>query len=205
LKRTKPKLIAIVGGSGAGKSWLANRLEKVFGKDAARLSLDDFYRDRSHLTAKRRSSINFDHPRAIDWKSVERVLKQFAAGRAVRAPRYNFATHTRDAKGLIVKPKPLIIIDGLWLLRRSAVRQIFSYKIFLDCPRRLRLLRRLNRDLVERGRNPASIRKQFLRQVSPMHERFVSPQQRRANVVLTNPDERDVSELAQNIRTLFLN
>lgn len=203
MKRTKPKLIAIVGGSGAGKTWLAGKLEQALGKSATRLSLDDFYRDRSHLPVKRRSAINFDHPRAIDWKNLERVLKKFADGQPARAPRYDFATHTRAAKGNFVKPKPFVIMDGLWLLRRPALRKLFCFRIYVDCPERLRLLRRLNRDLAERGRNPANVRQQFLQQVAPMHDRFVRPQAFCANIVVANPNETDVSQLAEKIKTLL--
>jgi uridine kinase len=203
LRRAKPKLIAIVGGSGAGKTWLAGKLKQMIGKNATRLSLDDFYRDRSHLTSKRRNAINFDHPRAIDWKHLERVLKKISSGRPVRAPRYDFATHTRIPQRDFVKPKPLVIMDGLWLLRRPTLRKLFSFRIFVDCPQRLRLLRRLNRDLAERGRNPADIRKQFVQQVTPMHDRFVLPQALCANVVVANPSENDVHNLAKKIKTLL--
>lgn len=203
MKRTKPKLIAIVGGSGAGKTWLANQLQQVFGPKVTRLSLDDFYRDRSYLPAKRRAAINFDNPRAVDWPKLERVLKKFAVGKPVRAPRYDFATHTRAAQGEMVKPNRLIIMDGLWLLRRPSVRKFFSCGIFVDCPHQLRLLRRLNRDLAERNRDPASVRKQFLLQVTPMHERYVRPQQQRATLVITNPKETEINELAQKIKTLL--
>lgn len=197
----KPKLIAIVGGSGAGKSWLAIKLQQALGENSTRLTLDDFYHDRSHLPAKQRGAINFDHPRAIDWKIFEYVLGKFARGRAARAPRYDFATHSRIARREFVQPKPLIIVDGLWLLRRPAVRKLFSYRIFIKCSPRLRLHRRLSRDLAERGRDSTNIRKQFLEQVIPMHERFVSPQMGRANIVLTNPRESEVTHLAEKIKT----
>src|SRR5690242_4898362 len=93
-KREVPKLVAIVGGSCAGKSWLADQLQGILGKTAGRLSLDQFYRDRSHLTPARREAINFDHPRAIDWDCLEGVLRDCLAGRATSAPHYDFATHT---------------------------------------------------------------------------------------------------------------
>jgi uridine kinase len=168
-----------------------------------RLSLDDFYRDRSHLSEKRRSRINFDHPRAIDWLDLERVLGKFAAGRSVQMPHYDFATHTRAARREPVKPKSLIIMDGLWLLRRPAVRKLFSHRIFIECPFRLRLFRRIRRDLAERGRTAANVKRQFLRQVVPMHDRFVSPQLRWADIVVTDPDEIEITSLARRIKTLL--
>ena len=203
LKTAKPNLIAIVGGSGAGKTWLSDQLEKAFGKSAARLSLDNFYRDRSHLTAKQRSAINFDHPRAIDWKHVEHVLNKISKGHSARAPRYDFTTHTRVAKEELMKPKPFIIMDGLWLLRRPAVRKLFSCRIFIDCPRSLRFQRRMRRDLLERGRKQTTVKKQFTEQVEPMHHRFVSPHLRSANIVLRNPSESEVIQLAEKIKDLL--
>jgi len=175
----------------------------AFGENVTRLSLDDFYRDRSRLSDKRRSAINFDHPRAIDWKDVERVLAKFAAGGGVHIPKYDFTTHARAENGEFVKPKSLIIMDGLWLLRRPALRKLFSCRIFIHCPQHLRLLRRLGRDRVERGRDPANVRKQFLQQVVPMHDRFVAPQSRWANIVMKHPKENEISSLAQRIETLL--
>ncbi len=192
-----------MGGSGSGKTWLADQLQKRFGKKAARLSLDDFYRDLSHLSPKRRCKINFDHPRAIDWKDLERVLGEIAAGRPAETPRYEFSTHARLPKGKFVKPKPLIIIDGLWLLRRRAVRRFFSCRIFINCPRSVCLRRRIDRDLVERGRDAVSVRKQFLEQVVPMHERFVASQVRWANVVLKKTSAGEAARLGAEVEKLL--
>src|SRR6266478_2144711 len=153
-------LIAIVGGSGAGKTWLADRLQQALGPEACCLSLDNFYRDRSHLPPARREQINFDHPRAIDWPCLERVLKDCRAGRATHLPQYNFTSHTRLHTDLPYRPKTLVIVDGLWLLRRPAVRRLFDLRIFLDAPPRLRFRRRLARDVAERGRSPAAARRQ---------------------------------------------
>jgi uridine kinase len=203
LKKIKPQLIAVVGGSGAGKTWLATKLQTALGKRVTRLSLDDFYRDRSHLPAKRRNEINFDHPRAIDWNHVERVLEKFAEGKPAHLPRYDFTAHARKSRREFVKPKCLIIMDGLWLLRRPVVRKFFSCRIFIDCPRRLRLHRRIKRDRLERGRNAANIRKQFLRQVVPMHDRFVASQSRWANIIFTQPGRNQISQLASKIESLL--
>jgi uridine kinase len=203
LKTAKPKLIAIVGGSGSGKTWLANNLSKVFRHDAARLSLDDFYRDRSHLSEARQKKINFDHPRAIDWKDLERVLSEFAKGHAAETPRYDFTTHSRSPNGKLIKPKPLIIMDGLWLLRRRAVRRFFCCGIFIDCPKDVCLQRRINRDSTERGRNMNDVRKQFLKHVLPMQNRFVASQSRWANVVLRQPGAAEITTLVARLKTIL--
>ena len=148
---TTPRLVAIVGGSGAGKSWLTDRLQKVFGDKAVRLSLDDFYLDRAHLSARQKARINYDHPRAIDWAEVEQVLQDCRAGRVCRLPRYDFKTHTRSQRLEWWHPKPLVLMEGLWLLLRPKIRRLFDFAIYIDCPARLRLRRRLARDSAERG------------------------------------------------------
>src|SRR5665213_960246 len=124
-----PILIGITGGSGSGKSWLADRLQEAFGKESARLSLDDFYRDLSSLSPEERKKANFDDPRSIDWPSVEHVLSDCRAGRLTRLPRYDFKTHTRISEGKWFQPKLLIFVDGLWLLHTPAMRAFFDLKI----------------------------------------------------------------------------
>jgi uridine kinase len=201
--KTKPKLIAIVGGSGSGKTWLADNLSKIFRPNVSRISLDDFYRDRSHLSKARRMKVNFDHPRAIDWKNLERVLSQFANGRAAQIPRYDFATHSRKSEGQFLKPKSLIIMDGLWLLRRRAVRRFFSSSVFIDCPKNICLQRRIARDATERGRNADDVRKQFFKHVVPMQNRFVQPQTRWADVVLRQPSESEIANLVHQLKLIL--
>lgn len=184
----KPHLIAIVGGSGAGKSWLAQQLEKAIGKKwIGRLSLDDFYKDRSHLTETARNRINFDHPRAINWRDLEKTMTACLANEPVQLPRYDFATHCSTPGLKPLNPKPLILIDGLWLLRRPSLRRLFSLSVFIECPAPLRLKRRVRRDARQRRRSSASVREQFAGTVLPMHERFVAPQARFAKIFLKSP------------------
>src|SRR4051812_10073274 len=115
---TAARLVAIVGGSGAGKSWLAAELQSRLGTRAGRLCLDDFYRDRSHLPVKRRARLNFDHPAAIDWAMFEEVLGQIQAGLPLEVPKYDFSVHTRCASLARWQSKPIVLVEGLWLLRR---------------------------------------------------------------------------------------
>jgi uridine kinase len=201
-KSTKPIFVAIVGGSGAGKSWLADRLEAQLGKQAGRLSLDDFYRDRSHLSPARRAGLNFDHPRAIDWPELERALKRLAAGKSARLPVYDFATHSRSGKRHVLRARAIILVDGLWLLHRRALRQMFDFSIFVRCRRSIRLARRLARDLQARGRTALSVRDQFRRTVEPMHVSFVAPQEHYAECVLDNCGAGRVKRLARQILAL---
>ncbi|PYK96017.1 MAG: uridine kinase [Verrucomicrobia bacterium] len=201
--QTTNRLVAVVGGSGAGKTWLADQLQKSAGNGVGRLSLDNFYRDRSRLSPARREGINYDHPRAIDWPLVEKALKACRAGRCFRVPRYDFVTHTRQPRREMFRPKPLNIVEGLWLLLRPSVRALFALRIFIDCPVRVRLARRQARDSAERGRSRESVRNQFWETVSPMHDRYVAPQARWAHVVLESPPTPDrLHQLTDLLRTL---
>jgi uridine kinase len=195
------RLIAIAGGSGAGKTWLADRLHQACGNESGRLSLDDFYRDRSHLSPARRSAINFDHPRAIDWPLVMQVLRACRAGQITRLPRYSFATHTRLQQREEWIPSSIVLMDGLWLFSRRAVRELFDLRIFLACATQLRLERRLARDVAERARLPEAVREQFWKTVAPMHDRFVAPQARWADIILNEPpSELEVRKLIDLVR-----
>jgi len=183
-RRRKPLLIGIVGGSGAGKSWLADKLQSALGRQVARLSLDDFYVDRSHLSPARRANLNFDHPRAINWAAFEQVLKRLSHGKSTRIPRYEFATHSRLRSTSVLQPAPLIVVDGLWLFHRTRLRKLFTLKVFTECSPELRLRRRIKRDIAARGRTRASVSLQFWKTVQPMHQRFVAPQAKVADVLI---------------------
>lgn len=199
--QSAPLLVAIVGGSGAGKTWLAKKLQAALGPEAIRLSLDDFYRDRSRLQQARRAKANFDHPRAIDWPYVEKALEELRAGRPTNLPRYNFKTHSRLSEQNVLAPKPVVLMDGLWLLRRPSLRGVFSLKIFIDCPARTRRRRRLARDLRSRGRTRAAILEQLRKTVQPMHARFVAPQQKWADIVLRHDfGAAEIRRLARKLR-----
>src|SRR4051812_16342269 len=199
-----PRFVAIVGGSGSGKSWLGCRLAQYFGTQAARVSLDDFYRDRSTVPEKRRESINFDHPKAIDWAAFQKWIVTARAGRPASIPRYDFKTHTRVAGDQSWTPAPLVFIEGLWLLWRAGVRRLFDLSIFVDCPAEVRLNRREKRDIAERGRTSASVRPRFRQVVAPMHRLYVAPQTRWADLVLTHPvGENDAYRVALRLTELL--
>src|SRR5687768_4977437 len=191
VKRTmhaqSPQIVGISGGSCAGKTWLANRLLAQLGDRAARVSQDDFYLDRSHLSPARRALLNFDHPRAIDWDLLEHTLAQFAKGRATAVPRYDFATHGRLNRDAILEPAPILIVEGLWLFRRPDLRKLFDLKIFIRSTPELCKKRRLQRDTTERGRTRQQVLEQLSRYTLPMSERFVAPQEKWADITLDAP------------------
>lgn len=181
------KIIGIVGGSGAGKTWLVQRLCRLLGEHACHLSLDDFYLDRSHLTPARRARLNFDVPRAIDWTQAAQALRDCRAGLPARVPRYDFATHSRRAEPQVWHPRPIVLVEGLWLLRPAELRSLFDLKIYLDTPADLRRDRRVTRDTLERGYTAEAVRQRLDATVRPMHARYVEPQRRHADLVIAQP------------------
>ncbi len=194
------KLIAITGGSGSGKTWLTGFLQRKLGRSTARVSLDDFYLDRSHLPATSQKKINYDHPDAIDWTLFQSTLAECLQGRTTSMPQYDFNTHTRLPIFKTLAPAPLLLVEGLWLLWHPHICELFDQTVYLDCPVQLRLERRIARDVVERGRAADSVREQFWTKVTPMHEEFVAPQIKRAEIVLTAPlGEAELCELVENL------
>lgn len=195
--------IAVVGGSGSGKTWLANRLAGALGQTTARLPLDDFYRDLSHWPRAQRDAFNFDDPAAIDWQAVRRVVEDLAAGRTAAVPVYDFTTHTRKSETRSLPPAPLVIGDGLWLLHPEWLRTRFAFSVFVDCPAEVRLQRRIERDSRERDRSEASVRRQFETHVEPMHHRFVEPQRAFATRCVHSPlDEDALASLVADLRAV---
>ncbi|MFO1498401.1 MAG: uridine kinase [Verrucomicrobiota bacterium] len=202
--QSEPRLVAITGPSCGGKSWLVAQLLGRLGKEATALSLDDFYLDLSHLTPGRRARVNFDHPRAIDWPLFRRVLARCQVGTAPsRIPVYDFTHHIRLNRLRCWRPKPIVLLEGLWLLRQPDVRRLFSLSIYIRCGDGLARQRRLERDVKERGRTVEAVRSQFDGRVSPMCRRFVSPQERWADVVIEAPIRAGVvDQLTVRIRQL---
>lgn len=200
------KLIAITGGSGAGKTWLTGYLQNTLGaENVSRLALDDFYRDLSQLPPALREQFNFDHPDTIDWLLFSQVLDDCRRGRPTRIPRYNFTTHTRVPFWDNFFPAPLVLVEGLWLLWQPRILEWFDLKIYIDCAAQLRLERRLMRDVAERGRSADSVRTQFWKTVAPMHDQFVAPQAKWADLVLRAPtDNRELEELVETIEMELL-
>ena len=131
--------------------------------------------------------MNFDHPNAIDWPLFRRCVAASRRGGSPEIPAYDFATHTRQAATRVWQPRPLVLLDGLWLLRYAALRRLYAWSVYIDCPEATRLQRRLLRDQRERGRAARSIRAQFEREVAPLHRRFVAGQARWADCRLESP------------------
>lgn len=191
------RLVGVVGGSGSGKSWLAAGLREWLGEEAGHLSLDDFYRDLGHLPEEERGAVNFDDPAAIDWESLREVLECLERGESAQLPVYDFVSHTRLPQRRHFDFTPVLVVEGLWLLHPEWLREKFALSVFVDCPEDERLRRRIQRDVLERGRSEASVREQFAAHVKPMHDQFVEPQaqwaMRRVHSPLTDAEHDDLA------------
>lgn len=181
------RFIAITGGSGSGKTWLARELTRRLGCEASHLCLDDFYQDLGHLPEEDRNKVNFDDPDAIDWEELRAVAGSLKRGEAASVPDYDFAGHVRRPGDVRIESRSIIIMEGLWLLHPEWLRKQFSLSVFVDCPEALRLQRRIDRDQAHRGRSEQSVRKQFSEHVQPMHLRFVEPQREWATTCVSPP------------------
>lgn len=195
--------LAIVGGSAAGKGTLATALARALPAGVARVELDAFYRDWAGLPPAQRARHNFDHPAAVDWAWVRTAFDRLQAGLPAPVPVYDYARHQRRWEIRTVRPAPVVIWDGLWLLDWSWMRRRFALGIYVECAPTTCLERRLVRDVRERGRTPDSVRRQYLTQVLPLQRRFVEPQRLWADVVVRSPwGAAKVRALAGGIRAL---
>lgn len=181
----RPLIIGIVGGSGSGKTTVAHGIFDALGDvGAAFIDQDAYYRDLGHLPLEERVKVNFDHPDAFDTDLLVSQLETLAAGRAIRKPTYDYAQHTRATATEGVEPRDVILVDGIMLFVDPRLRALFDIKIYVDVPDDIRFIRRLQRDVAERGRSVESIIAQYLSTVRPMHLEFVEPSRRWADVIL---------------------
>jgi uridine kinase len=179
-----PLIIAVVGGTGSGKTTVASAIHQAVGRGAVLLDQDAYYRDLAHLTLDERRQVNFDHPDSVDTELLVQQLERLAAGQAIDKPTYDFAAHTRAAATVRVEPSEVIIVEGILLLADARLRELFDIKIFVDVGDDVRFIRRLLRDTRERGRTMENVIQQYLSTVRPMHLEFVEPSKRYADVIL---------------------
>ena len=181
------KVVLIGGGSASGKTYVLKKvLEKIPSDRVAKISLDDYYKDFSVLPMEERAKINFDHPKAFDWKLLNEQLKALKNGETIEKPIYDFTTHSRSPITEIVEPKDLIIIEGIMALVNKDLRAIGDLKVFINASRERRLVRRIERDMRERGRTYESIIEQYFTTVQPMFEEIIAPSQYYADLIINN-------------------
>lgn len=183
-------MIGIAGGTGSGKTTFAHKLISVLPADAACLVQHDwYYRDRSHLDARARALVNFDEPDALENDLLARDLLALKQGRSVSCPQYDFASHTRSKRGVAVRAAKIVIVEGILLFAVPELRDIFDVRLFVEAPDDVRLMRRIKRDLRERGRDIDSIEAQYSGSVRAMHDRHVAPSRQCAHLVIPGEGE----------------
>lgn len=184
-KNHKVSLIVIAGGSASGKTTVASKIaEACTGKDVVFIEMDNYYKDLSHLTPEQRKQTNFDHPNAFDYPLLIHNLEQLLLGNRIEEPIYDFKVNTRSKKVRIIKPGDVIIFDGIFALENQEIRNRATIKIFVDTDSDIRLLRRIIRDVKTRGRTLDSVLKQYAATVKPMHDAFVEPTKRFADIIV---------------------
>lgn len=201
-------LIGVAGGSGSGKTTIAHNLAKAFkSEDAVLVEQDAYYRELTNLTLEEKAAVNFDHPNSIEFELLEKHLKSLIAGESIERPIYDFTTHSRKEGCVTIHPSKIIIVEGILLFAIPEIRELFDVKIFVDTDADEMILRRIERDMNERGRSFESVKNQYLTTVKPMYLEFCEPSKRYADVIIPRGGENEVaiSMVTNNLRTYLQN
>jgi uridine kinase len=198
------KIIGVCGGSGSGKTTLSKILCEQLGSSASYISMDSYYKDRSHLTEDEIKLVNFDHPESIDIDRIVLDIQAITNNLPIEVPNYCFKTHSRKGVLESISPTLYLILEGLFVFHRSDLRELLDTKIYIHADSDTRLVRRIRRDVVERNRDIKSILTQYESTVRPMFEKFISPQREYADIVLDtnawNYDQDSINKLIKNIK-----
>ena len=182
---SKPIIFGVAGGTASGKTTVARKiLQSVGTKRIAYIPHDAYYRDLTHLSLGERAAINFDHPNSLETKLMIKHIKSLLKGNAVQVPIYDFTRHTRTEESITVEPAPIVLVDGILIFTKRKLRELMDIKVFVDTDADIRFIRRLKRDIEERGRDRNSVIAQYLTTVRPMHMKFVEPSKRYADVII---------------------
>lgn len=180
----KPLIIGIAGGTGSGKTTLTNALLDRFDGQVGVIYHDNYYRRNDHLTYEQRCDLNYDAPEAFENDLLIQHLQEIHQGQNIHTPVYDFAQHNRSSQTLLVEPRPIIILEGILIFAEPRIRELCDIKLFVDTDADTRILRRLRRDVLERGRTIESVEKQYLTTVKPMHELHVEPSKKYADMII---------------------
>lgn len=203
--KKRPLVLGVAGGTGSGKTTVVRAVSQSLGPGCAVVIQHDlYYRDHSGLTASDRNSLNFDHPDALETSLLAQHLRQLLAGQAIQVPQYDYSSHTRMERTIPIEPRPVIILEGILVLAEKELRELIDIRAFVDAPDDVRFIRRLQRDLAQRGRSLESIVQQYLESVRPMHLAFVEPSRRHAHVILPGGGNRVAVELLLSRIQAFL-
>lgn len=187
-------LIGIAGGTGSGKTSIASEILKEFlTGEVAVLQLDSYYKNLKHMDIDNRHKQNFDHPDAMDFDLLHEHLSKLLNWETVHIPRYDFATHTRKEKNETIKPHHVVVVEGILTLWDKQLRELMDIKLYVETPTDIRFIRRLSRDIKERGRTTQSVIDQYLHTVRPMHEQFVEPTKVFADLIIPEGAHNEVA------------
>ena len=180
-------IIGIAGGTGCGKTTVVNHiLEQLPEGEVGVISQDSYYKDTSHLSLDERVKINFDHPRSIDFELLETHLKELKEGKDIHQPVYSFIKHNRTGDTILTHPRKVMIVEGILILTNPELRDMFDIKIFVHADSDERLIRRLKRDITERGRDIDEVLSRYQNTLKPMHQQFIDPMKEYADIIIPN-------------------
>jgi uridine kinase len=178
-------IIGIAGGTGSGKTTVVRKIVEALPPNyVAVVPQDSYYNDTTHMTDEERKAINFDHPDAFDWRLLIKQIGELKEGRAIEQPTYSYILSNRLPETVHVEPKPVIIVEGIMALVNRKLRDMMDLKIYVDCDSDVRLIRNIQRDIVERGRTVDMVVNRYLEVLKPMHEQFIEPSKRYANIII---------------------
>ena len=204
--KKKSFILGISGGTGSGKSWLTERLAAELSRSVSVVQTDWYYRDQSHVRGEARLRLNFDHPRAIEVPLLVSHLRKLSAGAAIDAPCYDYATHRRLKRTAPVEPRPILIVEGLFVLHEPSILGLIDHGIFIDVPADQRLILRLKRDRAVRRLDAFETLRLYEAFVRPMHEKFVQPSKIRATEVWKGlPTVDRIRKLVRQLKTFIRN
>ena len=185
-------VFGVAGGSGSGKSTFTNRIKEYFGDDVVVLYHDNYYRRQDGVPFEQRVTVNYDHPESLETELLVEHLKQLKEGKSIECPVYDYTKHNRSSEVIRIDPKPVILVEGILLLADPRVRDLLDIKVYVEADADERILRRISRDVEERGRDLNGIIKQYLTTVKPMHYLYVEPTRSKADIVI-NSGKNDIA------------
>lgn len=206
VKKYKPVVIGVTGGSGSGKTSVSQAIYNHFpGRSIMMLEQDSYYKDQSHLPFEKRLETNYDHPLAFDIDLLIQHIHDLLEYKSIEKPVYDYTKHTRSDKVFVQEPKEVIILEGILILEDPRLRDLMDIKVYVDTDDDIRIIRRIKRDIEERGRTLDNVIEQYLSVVKPMHHQFIEPTKRYADIVIPEGAQNEVAIdlLATKIKTIF--
>lgn len=177
-------VIGIAGGTGAGKTTVARLITESVGDSVTRIPLDNYYEDQSHLELSERESVNYDHPEAFEWDLLRDHLATLLEGRPIEMPQYDFEIHDRRDETVRVDPTDVVVVEGILALSDERVNEMLDLRLYVEADADVRILRRIQRDVIDRGRDLSGVIEQYLSTVKPMHEQFIEPTKKHADLII---------------------